>query len=153
MVTAPTFEERIAIFNYYLQKKTISEEVSIESLAKRTSGLVGADIENIVNEATLQVAKNNREILEKEDFEYALEKVVMGPEKKVKGIKEQEKKIIAYHELGHAVTGHLLDNSDPIEKISIVRRGQALGLTWTTPEEDRNLYSKAKFLDELVTLL
>ena len=77
MVTAPTFEERIAIFNYYLQKKTISEEVSIESLAKRTSGLVGADIENIVNEATLQVAKNNREILEKEDFEYALEKVVM----------------------------------------------------------------------------
>ena len=77
----------------------------------------------------------------------------MGPEKKVKGIKEQEKKIIAYHELGHAVTGHLLDNADPIEKISIVRRGQALGLTWTTPEEDRNLYSKAKFLDELVTLL
>ena len=153
MVTAPTFEERIAIFNYYLQKKTISGEVSIESLAKRTSGLVGADIENIVNEATLQVAKNNREILEKEDFEYALEKVVMWPEKKVKGIKEQEKKIIAYHELGHAVTGHLLDNSDPIEKISIVRRGQALGLTWTTPEEDRNLYSKAKFLDELVTLL
>ena len=153
MVTAPTFEERIAIFNYYLQKKTISEEVNIESLAKRTSGLVGADIENIVNEATLQVAKNNREILEKEDFEYALEKVVMGPEKKVKGIKEQEKKIIAYHELGHAVTGHLLDNADPIEKISIVRRGQALGLTWTTPEEDRNLYSKAKFLDELVTLL
>ena len=77
MVTAPTFEERIAIFNYYLQKKTISGEVSIESLAKRTSGLVGADIENIVNEATLQVVKNNREILEKEDFEYALEKVVM----------------------------------------------------------------------------
>jgi ATP-dependent zinc metalloprotease ftsH 3 len=104
MVTAPTFEERMAIFTYYLKKKTIAGDVSLESLAKRTSGLVGADIENIVNEATLQVAKNNREILEKEDFEYALEKVVMGPEKKVKGIKEQEKKIIAYHELGHAVT-------------------------------------------------
>lgn len=153
MVTAPTFEERIAIFTYYIKDKTIWADVSLESLAKRTSGLVGADIENIVNEATLQVAKSNREILEKNDFEYALEKVVMGPEKKVKGIKEQEKKIIAYHELGHAVTGHLLENADPIEKISIVRRGQALGLTWTTPEEDRNLYSKAKFLDELVTLL
>lgn len=153
MVTAPTFEERIAIFTYYIKDKTIWADVSLESLAKRTSGLVGADIENIVNEATLQVAKSNREILEKNDFEYALEKVVMGPEKKVKGIKEQEKKIIAYHELGHAVTGHLLENADPIEKISIVRRGQALGLTWTTPEEDRNLYSKVKFLDELVTLL
>lgn len=153
MVTAPTFEERMAIFNYYLRKKTIAGDVSLESLAKRTSGLVGADIENIVNEATLQVAKNNREIIEKDDFEYALEKVVMWPEKKVKGIKEQEKKIIAYHELGHAVTWHLLTHTDPIEKISIVRRGQALGLTRTTPEEDRNLYSKAKFLDELVSLL
>ena len=77
MVTAPTFEERMAIFNYYLRKKTIAGDVSLESLAKRTSGLVGADIENIVNEATLQVAKNNREIIEKDDFEYALEKVVM----------------------------------------------------------------------------
>lgn len=77
----------------------------------------------------------------------------MGPEKKVKSMKENERKIIAYHELGHAVTGHLLEYADPIEKISIVRRGQALGLTWTTPDEDRNLYSKAKFLDELVSLL
>ena len=77
MVTAPTFEDRMAIFTYYLKKKTIAGDVSLESLAKRTSGLVGADIENIVNEATLQVAKNNREIIEKDDFEYALEKVVM----------------------------------------------------------------------------
>jgi cell division protease FtsH len=114
---------------------------------------VWADIENIVNEAALQVAKTNREELENHDFEYALEKVIMWPEKKVKSMKENEKKIVAYHELWHAVTWHLLDNTDPIEKISIVRRWHALGVTWTTPEEDKNLYSKAKFLDEIVSLL
>lgn len=153
LVSAPTYEERIQIFNYYLKNKKLDQKVSIESLARRTSGLVGADIENIVNEATLQVAKDNREILTIQDFEYALEKVIMWPEKKVKSTKEKEKKLVAYHELGHAVTGHLLENADPVEKISIVRRGQALWVTWTTPEEDKNLYSKAKFLDELVTLL
>ncbi len=152
-VSVPTLEERIQIFEYYLKSKKVDEKVNLESLAKRTSGLVGADIENVVNEAALQVAKHNRETLESEDFEYALEKVIMGPEKKVKSMKEKEKKLVAYHELGHAVTGHLLENADPIEKISIVRRGHALGVTWTTPEEDKNLYSKAKFLDEVVTLL
>lgn len=153
MVTAPTFEERIEIFRYYLKHKTIAGDVNVDSLAKRTSGFVGADIENIVNEASLQVAKRNEDLIQVADFEYALEKVIMGPEKKTKGIKEKEKKIIAYHELGHAVTGHMLPHADAIEKISIVRRGQALGLTWTSPDEDRNLYSKAKFLDELVMLL
>jgi len=77
LVSAPTYEERIQIFNYYLKSKKLDQKVSIESLAKRTSGLVGADIENIVNEATLQVAKDNREILTIQDFEYALEKVIM----------------------------------------------------------------------------
>ena len=152
-VSVPTLEERIQIFEYYLKSKKVDKKVNLESLAKRTSGLVGADIENVVNEAALQVAKSNREVLEAKDFEYALEKVIMGPEKKVKSMKEKEKKLVAYHELGHAVTGHLLENADPIEKISIVRRGHALGVTWTTPEEDKNLYSKAKFLDEVVTLL
>lgn len=152
-VAVPTFDERIQIFNYYLQNKRIDPKVNISSLAKRTSGLVGADIENVVNEASLQVAKSDREMIMVSDFEYALEKIIMGPEKRVKTMKEKEKKLVAYHELGHAVTGHLLENTDPIEKISIVRRGYALGVTWTTPEEDKNLYSKAKFLDELVVLL
>lgn len=95
-------------------------------MAKRTSGLVGADIENIVNEAALKQAKEERKTLEQNDFEYALEKVIMGPEKKVNFMKENEKKIIAFHELGHAVTSHVLPNADPVEKISIVRRGHAL---------------------------
>ena len=152
-VSVPTFDERVQIFQYYLTKKKVANDVNIESLAKRTSWLVWADIENVVNEAALQVAKANREVLEVADFEYALEKVIMWPEKKVKSMKEKEKKLVAYHELWHAVTGHLLENTDPIEKISIVRRGHALWVTWTTPEEDKNLYSKAKFLDEIVSLL
>jgi len=152
-VSVPTFDERVQIFEYYLTKKKVAKDVSIQSLAKRTSWLVWADIENVVNEAALQVAKANRDTLEVADFEYALEKVIMWPEKKVKSMKEKEKKMVAYHELWHAVTGHLLDNTDPIEKISIVRRWHALWVTWTTPEEDKNLYSKAKFLDEIVSLL
>jgi cell division protease FtsH len=122
MVSRPTYEERISIFDYYLRKKKVADSVKIDTLAKRTSGLVGADIENIVNEASLKIAKDERISLEKHDFEYALEKVLMGPEKKVKSMNEKEKNIVAFHELGHAVTAYLLPQADPVEKISIVRR-------------------------------
>jgi len=153
MVGKPTYEERILILGYYLKNKKVDPAVNIESLGKRTSWLVGADIENIVNEASLQVAKANRLVLLSSDFEYALEKVVMGPEKKIKSIREQEKKIIAIHELWHAVTSYFLPEADPVEKISIVRRGQALWVTWMMPNEDNYLSSRAKFLDEVVSLL
>ncbi len=152
-VSEPTYEERLLIFDYYLKGKKLSSNINIPSLAKRTSGLVGADIENIVNEAALKEAKENRSILDQNDFEYALEKVIMGPEKKVKSMKDQEKNIIAFHELGHAITSHILPNADPVEKISIVRRGHALGVTWIMPNEDLYLSSKAKFLDEVISLL
>ncbi|MDR2190968.1 MAG: AAA family ATPase [Candidatus Peribacteria bacterium] len=152
-VTAPTAEERTEIFNYYLKNKKVDKKVRLESLTKRTSGLVGADIENIVNEASLKIAKEEREVLEVDDFEYALEKIIMGPEKKVKGIQEKEKQITAYHELGHALLAHLQPEADPVEKISIVRRGHALGVTRTTPTEDKNLYSKQYLLSELSVML
>ncbi len=153
MVWAPTYEERIEIFNYYLKKKKIAKNLKIESLAKRTSWLVWADIENITNEASLKIAKENRSTIEIKDFEYALEKVLMWPEKKWKWISEEEKKIIAYHELWHAVTSHILPNADPVEKISIVRRWHALWVTRILPNEDKYLYSKSKFLDEVSSLL
>ncbi|MFA6255561.1 MAG: ATP-dependent zinc metalloprotease FtsH [Candidatus Absconditabacterales bacterium] len=152
-VSEPTYDERVLIFDYYLKGKKLDSSINIPSLAKRTSGLVGADIENIVNEAALKEAKENRSLLDQNDFEYALEKVIMGPEKKVKSMREQEKKIIAFHELGHAITSHILPHADPVEKISIVRRGHALGVTWIMPNEDLYLNSKAKFLDEVVSLL
>lgn len=153
MVSRPTYEERIEIFAYYLKNKKVNDTVQVESLAKRTSGLVGADIENIVNEASLRIAKDERSILETSDFEYALEKVLMWPEKKTKSMNEKEKHIVAFHELGHAVTAYILPQADPVEKISIVRRWYALWVTWMTPEEDQNLYSKQKFLDQVVSLL
>ncbi len=152
-VSEPTYEERTLIFDYYLKGKKLDKSVNVPSLAKRTIGLVGADIENIVNEAALKEAKENRSTLDQNDFEYALEKVIMGPEKKVKSLQPHEKKIIAFHELGHAITSHLLPNADPVEKVSIVRRGHALWVTWISPNEDMYLNSKAKFLDEVVSLL
>ena len=152
-VTIPTSEEREAIFKYYLKDKKISKEVNLASLIKRTSWLVGADIENIVNEASLRIAKDNREIIEPADFEYALEKVLMGPEKKVKKIQEKEKQITAYHELGHALLAHIQEEADPVEKISIVRRGRALGVTWTTPKEDKYHQTKKYLLEEVTVLL
>ncbi len=152
-VTSPTAEERTEIFNYYLKKKKISNKVNLKSLVKRTSGLVWADIENIVNEAALRIAKDWRTVLEPEDFEYALEKVIMWPEKKSKWIQEKEKRIIAFHELGHALLAHIQPEADAPEKISIVRRWHALGLTWITPAEDRNLYSRNYILAEVAGLL
>ena len=152
-VTSPTAEERTEIFNYYLKKKEISPKVNLKSLVKRTSGLVWADIENIVNEAALKIAKDWRTVLEPEDFEYALEKVIMWPEKKSKWIQEKEKRIIAFHELGHALLAHVQPEADAPEKISIVRRWHALGLTWITPAEDRNLYSRNYILAEVAGLL
>jgi cell division protease FtsH len=153
IVSRPTYDERILIFEYYLSKKKVDKSVSLVSLAKRTSGLVWADIENIVNEAAIKVAKEWRNVLTAIDFEYALEKTVMGPEKKIKSISDQEKKIVTYHELWHAVTAHVLPHADPVEKISIVSRGQALGVTWMMPMEDKYLYSKEKFIDDVVSLL
>lgn len=152
-VSEPTYEERVLIFQYYLKGKKLAKSIDIPSLAKRTIGLVGADIENIVNESALKEAKENRNALDQNDFEYALEKIIMGPEKKVKSMKEEERKIITFHELGHAVTSHILPLADPVEKVSIVRRGQALGVTWIMPNEDMYLNSKAKFLDEVTSLL
>lgn len=152
-VSAPTAEERTEIFQYYLKDKKVSDKVQLESLTKRTSGLVWADIENIVNEASLRLAKDEREILEVEDFEYALEKVIMWPEKKTKWIQEKEKKLTAFHELGHALLAHIQEDADPVEKISIVRRWHALWVTRTTPTEDKNLYSKQYLLSSLSVML
>ncbi len=152
-VSRPTLEERIEIFSYYLEKKKMAKDLKIPTLAKRTSGLVWADIENIVNEASMKIAKDNRSELTAQDFEYALEKVLMWPEKKIKSITDEEKKIVAYHELGHAITAHILPHADPVEKISIVSRWQALGVTWMMPKEEKYLHSKQKFLDDVVSLL
>lgn len=153
LVSAPTYEERKEIFDYYLLNKKVDKNLDLDSLIKRTSGLVWADIENIVNEAALKLAKDwNTKVTQKE-FEYALEKVLMWPEKKIKSMKEHERKIISYHELWHAVTSYLLQDADNVEKITIVRRWDALWSTRKIADEDKYLYSKKKILEETISLL
>lgn len=153
MVSAPTLEERVMIIQYYLKDKKLEDWLNLMSLAKRMSGFAGADIENIINEAALKLAKDGREEITSKDIDYGLEKVVMWPEKKARTLNESEREIVTYHELGHAICAHRLPHGDPVEKISIVSRGQALWVTWIMPAEDRYLKSKAKFLDEITGLL
>jgi cell division protease FtsH len=153
MVGRPTLEERQLILDYHAKDKKMDKNIDMKSLARRTSSMVWADLSNILNEAALKAAKENRKKIVEKDLEYALEKIVMWPEKKIKSLKEKERNIVTYHELGHAVTAYYLEHADPVEKISIVSRGQALWVTWMMPEEDSYLSSKAKFLDEMVTLL
>ncbi len=152
-VGKPTLEERLEILKLHAKDKKLTKDVDLEGLARRTAWFVGADLENILNEAALKAAKDGRDTITNADLEYALEKVVMGPEKKIRSMKEKERQTIAYHELWHAVTAYNLPNADPVEKISIVSRGRALGVTWYSPKEDEYLRSKAKFLDDLVSLL
>lgn len=153
MVWKPTLEERQAILKLHTREVTLDKTVDLHTIAKRTSGFVWADLANIINEAAIRVAKQDRTQITNEDLDYALEKVIMGPEKKIKTLKDKERNIVAYHELGHAVTAYLLEHADPVEKISIVSRGMALGVTWMMPKEDSYLTSKVKFLDQMVTLL
>ena len=156
-VPAPTLNERKEILKVYLDPKKLDKELNLDklldSLAIRTVWFVWADIANLVNETALHAAKNDRDYLIWNDFEYSLEKVVAWPEKKIKSMAEVERKMIAYHELWHALTAHLLPYADPLEKISIVSRGMALGLTWIMPTKDRLLVPKVKFLDEIVSLM
>ena len=153
MVSSPSKEERKKMFEYYLGKKKIHTDVSVDSIVNRSSGMVGADIENIVNEAALKAARDNKSTLDNDDLNYAIEKVVMGPERRTKIVTDEKKRLVAYHELGHAVTSYHLEHADQLERITIVPRGQSLGATWYSPDEDKTLVSKAEFLDQLVSLL
>ena len=153
LVNIPSKEERKLIFEFYLSKKKMDKNLNIDSIVNRSSGMAGAEIENIVNEAALKVAREDRKKITNDDLNYAIEKVVMGPERKTKVITEEKRKLVAYHELGHAVTSYYLDYADKLERITIVPRGESLGATWYSPEEDHNLVSKAQFLDKLVSIL
>lgn len=153
LVNTPSKEERKAMFEYYLEKKKIAKDINIDSIVNRSSGMAGADIENIVNEAALKAARDNSKMITNDDLNYAIEKVVMGPERRTKVVTEEMRKLVAYHELGHAVTSYYLTYADKLERITIVPRGQSLGATRYSPEEDQNLVSKAQFLDRLVSLL
>ncbi|PIR53026.1 cell division protein FtsH [Candidatus Peregrinibacteria bacterium CG10_big_fil_rev_8_21_14_0_10_49_10] len=152
-IDKPDIEAREKILEVHMRNKKSTKTVDLESVAKQTVGLTGADLENIANEAAIFAAKRGRKSLTNQDLIDAVEKVTLGSEKKSRKLTEKEKKITAYHELGHAIVGYLCPESDPLHKISIVSRGSALGVTWFLPQEDQYTTSKAKFLDEVCGLL
>ncbi len=149
----PDMKGREEILKVHVRGKPLADDVDLRTLAKATPGFVGADIENLVNEAAILAARRNKKTIGMAEFEEAIERVIAGPERKSRIITEEEKRIIAYHEAGHALVAHLLPNCDPVHKVSIIARGMMGGYTLALPEEDRTLISKAKFLDDLAFAL
>jgi len=131
----------------------LSDDVEFEVLARGSPGMTGADLENLVNEAALFAARSNRERVTKTDFDLVRDKVVMGPERRSMVMSEQEKRNTAVHEAGHALVGKLLPGCDPVQKVTIIPRGQALGLTWSLPVEDQLNYYKKELMDDLCMML
>lgn len=153
-VNIPDIREREAILTLYMKNKPIAKEVDIKVLARRTPGFVGSDIETLVNEASLLAARKNKNEIAMKELEEAIDRVIAGPEKKSRVMKEKEKKIIAYHESGHTLVGNILPHADPIHKVSIIPRGSvALGYTLQLPLEDRYLATKSELLDKVSVLL
>lgn len=149
----PDMKGREAILKVHVKGKPLEPGVDLGSLARGTPGFVGADLENLVNEGAILAARRNKKSIGQSELEEAIERVVMGPERKSRLISDEEKRIIAYHEAGHAVVGNAIPEADPVQKVTIVGRGQAGGLTWFRPEEDRLLYSRRKLLANLAYML
>ena len=149
----PDMKGREAILKVHVKGKPLEPAVDLGSIARGTPGFVGADLENLVNEGAILAARRNKKSIGQTDLEEAIERVVMGPERKSRLISEEEKRIIAYHEAGHAVVMNAIPEADPVQKITIVGRGQAGGLTWYRPEDDRILTSRKKMVASLAGLL
>ena len=153
VVDAPDLKSREEILQVHARNKPLSPNTELDKIAKQTPGFTGADLENLLNEAAILAAKLNKKKIGMAEIEVSIEKVLMGPERKSKVLSKKEREITAFHEVGHAVVGHMLPNCDPVRKISIISRGMSLGATWFMPEEDTHLSSKQKFEDELASLL
>jgi cell division protease FtsH len=153
VVDAPDLTGRIRILEIYSKNKPMAKDIDLRGLAQRTPGFSGADLKNAMNEAALLAARRGETRVSSEDLYEAVDRVVAGPERKSRIINEHEKQVIAYHELGHAIVSHELENTDPVHKISILPRGQALGYTLNFPAEDRFLISKKQILDRVAMAL
>jgi cell division protease FtsH len=149
----PDIKGRRAILDVHVRGKPLAKDVDLDVLARQTSGFVGADIENLVNEAAILAARLNKKSIGMEELEESVERVIAGPERRSRLITDEEKRILAVHEAGHAVAQTNLPNCDPVHKISIVARGMNLGYTMALPEQDRYLYTQDKFEDEIAGML
>lgn len=149
----PDMRGREAILKVHTRGKPLAADVDITVIAKSTPGFVGADIANLVNEAAILAARKNKKSISQRDFEEATERVVLGPERKSRIISEREKQVVAYHEAGHAVVGHMLPKCDPVRKITIVARGMSGGTTWYMPEEDSMLNTRTELIHRIASAL
>src|SRR3989338_1696813 len=153
VVDLPDRNDREAILQVHALKKHLGEDVNLRVVAERTPGFSGADLYSIVNEAAILAARENRTRLAQFDLIRSIEKVMLGPERKSHLLSQEEKKITAYHEAGHALVSSVLPYADPVHKVSIIARGRAAGYTMKLPSEDRHLYTRSYFLDELASAL
>jgi cell division protease FtsH len=149
----PDVRGREAILRVHIKGKPLADKLDLSVLAKSTPGFVGADLENLVNEAAILAARRNKKEIGQSEFEESIERVIAGPERKSRLISEEEKRIVAYHEAGHAVVMNTMPEADPVQKVSIIARGMAAGYTLSLPLEDRTLMPRKKFLADIVGLL
>ncbi|MBU4223918.1 ATP-dependent zinc metalloprotease FtsH [Patescibacteria group bacterium] len=149
----PDKKERMDILSIHAKGKPFGEDVKLETIAERTVGFSGADLQNLMNEGAIFAARENRKKISQLDLIKSIEKVLLGPERKSHLLTIDEKKIAAYHEAGHALISSILPHADPVHKVSVVSRGRAAGYTLKLPSEERHLYSKSHFLDEIAVSL
>jgi cell division protease FtsH len=152
-IDRPDLEGRKAILRVHARGKPFDESVDLDVVAKRTPGFTGADLSNVINEGALLTARWGKKAISMKEVEEAIDRVMAGPERKSRVMSDREKRVIAYHEGGHALVAHVLPNTDPVHKISVVSRGRALGYTLTLPEEDRFMMTREELADELAMLL
>jgi cell division protease FtsH len=153
MISLPERKDREAILNVHFKDKPVDETVDVDALAAKTAGSSGADLANIANEAAIIAARSDRKVINNKDVTEAFEKVAIGPERKTKVMSDHEKEVTAYHEAGHALVGHVLPDSDPVHKVTIIPRGGTGGVTWFIPPEDKNYTSLVEFKDVLARAL
>jgi cell division protease FtsH len=153
VIDAPDLEGRKGILRVHAAGKPLGPDVNLDVIARRTPGFTGADLANTLNEAALLAARRGKDHIAMVEVEDAIDRVMAGPERKSRLMSEKERRVIAYHEAGHALVGHVLPNTDPIHKVSIIARGRALGWTLALPTEDRNLKSSSELRDDMVMLM
>ncbi|MDP9295442.1 MAG: ATP-dependent zinc metalloprotease FtsH, partial [Actinomycetota bacterium] len=153
VIDRPDLEGRKGILRVHASGKPIDPSVELDVVAKRTPGFTGADLSNLINEAALLAARRSKRSIEMPEIGEAIDRVMAGPERRSRVMNEREKRMIAFHESGHALTAHVLPNTDPLHKVTVIPRGRALGYTMTLPEEDRFLMTREELSDELAMLL
>jgi len=153
VVDIPDVNGRKDILKVHARGKPLAADVDIDVLARRTPGFTGADLANLMNEAALLAARRNKKEIGQAELEDSIERVIAGPEKKSRVISEEEKRLVSYHEAGHAVVGYLLPHTDPVHKVSIIPRGRAGGYTLLLPKEDRRFMTKSQLMDQVTMLL